>query len=137
MKGQVLLPTVLILGFLVMTIGLIGLFVVANLNRANYAIRLSTSALAAAESGIRDAQLRIIRGTNELNCLLSFEGFSYNYDLVVGSYKAYVCVTAIVNSYTVDSLGVAGSQKKKVRGVFDVDAVTKQLRVGSINEIQF
>lgn len=136
-RGQILLPTVLVLGFLVMTIGLVGLFIVSSLNRANYAIRLSTNALAAAESGVQDGQLKIIRGVYSSYSTAC----STIYTLNLQNNSADVCIYQPIDPtcggcYFVDSVGRAGNQMKKLRGIFDSDLVTKQLRVRSINEIQ-
>lgn len=138
-KGLVLLPTVLILGFVVVSIGLTGLFIIFTLNRSNYNIRLAANALAAADAGINDAYLRIIRGTNPLSADCSaLDPASLPlgaYNLPVGSHNAYVCIQRSGNVYHVFSLGVARGRRRKLKAILDEDARTKQIRLQTINEI--
>ena len=138
-RGLVLLPTVLILGFVVVGISLTGLFVIFTLNQSNYSIRLAANALAAANSGIDDAQLRIIRGTNGLSPDCSMidpqVSVSYTYLIDVSNYKSYVCIQKLGNVYNVFSLGVARGRRRKLKAILDEDSITKQIRLQSINEI--
>lgn len=140
-KALVLLPTVLALGFVVVSIGLTGLFIVFTLNRSNYAIRLSNSALAAAQAGIKDANLRIIRNPNWLpvgcNSSNPLDEINRTYSLDIESYKVYVCVEKVGDDYIVNALGKARVYKKQLKAIFDKDPITNQIRTQSIYEIQF
>ncbi len=139
-KGLVLLPTVLILGFVVVSIGLTGLFVIFSLNRSNYGIRLAANALATADAGIDDAHLRIIRGTNALSTDCSAidpaTPSSYTYSLAAGVNTAYICIRKSGNTYEVFSLGAARGRRRKLKAILDEDNRTKQIRLQTINEIQ-
>ena len=136
-----LLPAVIILGSVVVSIGLVGLFVVFTLNRSNYSIRLSSTALAVAQAGIKDAHLRLIRnpiwtplGCNSANAL---NDANQTYILNVGNYKAYVCLEKIGAGYLVNSLGRVLLHQRQVKAILAVDPVTYQIRLQSLNEVQF
>ena len=139
-KGLVLLPTVLVLGFVVVSIGLTGLFIAFTLNRSNYGIRLAANALAVADAGIKDAHLRIIRGTNPIasDCSTLDPGSlpTGAYSLSVGSNIAYICIQQpAANTYHIFSLGVARGRRRKLKAVLDEDVRTKQIRLQTIDEI--
>lgn len=141
MKGLVLLPTILMLSFVVLGIGLTGLLIVFTLNRSNYAIKLSNSALSVAQAGIHDANIKIIRNPNwspvGCNSALPLNDTNKTYTLSISSNSVYVCVEKTGNKYTVNSLGKIMNQSKQLKAIFDADSVTNQIRLQSINEVQF
>lgn len=140
-KGLVLLPAILMMSFVVLGIGLTGLLIVFTLNRSNYAIKLSTTALSISQAGIHDANIKIIRNPNwypvGCNSSLPLNDSNKTYLLIVGSNNVYVCVEKTGNKYTVNSLGKVLNQSKQLKAVFDTDNVTNQIRLESINEVQF
>ncbi len=140
-KGLVLLPAILMMSFVVLGIGLTGLLIVFTLNRSNYAIKLSTNALSVSQAGIYDANIKIIRNPNwspvGCNSSLPLNDGNKTYVLSVGSNNAYVCVEKAGNKYTVNSLGSVLTQKKQLKAKFDTDNITNQIRLESINEVQF
>ncbi len=139
-KGFVMLPTILVLSFIILSIALSGLFIVFTLNRSNYAIKLSGTALSVAHAGIKDASLIIIRNSNwsPAGCGSSVPSQTINtYVLNVGQNKAYICVERIGNKYTINSLGQVLNQKKYLKAVLDQDSFSGQIRLQFINEVQF
>ncbi len=140
MNKGVILPTILVLSFVILSIGLSGLFIVFNLNRSNYAIKLSSIALSVAQAGIKDANLIILRNSNwsPAGCGVNVPSAITNtYTLDVGQNKAYICVERIGNKFTVNSLGQVLNQKRHLKAVLDQDSVTNQIRLQFINEVQF
>src|SRR3989344_6067104 len=118
-SGLVLLPTIIVLGSVIVGIGSVGLLAVSTLNRSNYSIRLSATALSVANSGISDANLRINRNPiwTPASC----------YVLNVGSYSADVCVEKTGTGYIVNSSGTVLLSKRQLKAIFDVDPVTNQV----------
>jgi len=144
MKGAVLLPTILTIGFLLVGIGLAASLIVLLLNRSNYAIRLSANALAAARAGVDEAQLRILRDNNwpVTNCDTSVSAGESNntLTLTVGQYPVYVCIKRELfpnkTVYLVKSLGrVSSRHQRQLEATLWADPITHQLRLETINEV--
>ena len=144
-KGAVLLPTILIFGFIIIAIALLALFITSVLNRSNYQIRLSAAALAAAQTGIKDAQLRIIRSNDwpSTNCDTNQSAGAGNntYELPLAANKAYVCIKKDVLidrvEYTVKSLGEVRGVKRQLRTVLVADPISHQVQAQLTHEVEF
>ena len=140
MKGTVLLPMILMIGAILVTIGMAGLLIGVVLNRSNASIRLSSMALVGAQAGIADVHRRIIRNPAWLPTCVSLASPTYTMSLGGGTVVVAVCVTKNVatNQYTAQSLGTARLvQKRRLDAVIELDPATSQVKVKSINEVQF
>ena len=146
MRGAVLLPTILIIGFLMVALGLAGSIIVLLLNRSNFSIRLATAGLAAARTGIDDAYLRIIRDNTwpaaDCDIRQSAGDANKTYDLTLGEIKVYVCVKkeTFTNEvkYTINSLAKGGfNSKRQLQAVLNADRATHQVKIHSLNEVEF
>jgi uncharacterized protein (UPF0333 family) len=135
-SGQMTLPFVLLIGGIIVEVAIAGAFVTYFLSNSGYGERLSVRAAAAAESGIRDAMVKITQNKEFLS------------DLGSTSYSISVSTetndTALVSAsretasgkylYIVTSLGTAVSRQKKYVARIFVDPITGQVELESIQE---
>ena len=64
-KGIAALPTILLLGGIIVEISIVGAFISYLFSQSSFGIRSSEEALSLAQSGIQDAMIKIIR--NKIN----------------------------------------------------------------------
>ncbi len=114
LTGQATLSFILLVSGVVLEIAVAGSFVAYFMNSAGFGERLSARALAAAQAGIDDAMLQIVRNKE----FAAGEGASY--DFTVGSDSVSVTVTrttdgaAGVYVFTVTSTGTAGTRERRL-----------------------
>lgn len=133
-RGIAALPLVLMVGGLITAITLA--LLVANLlaTQSEFGLRLSSQAFTAAQSGVQDAFLRIVRDK-------TFTG-SYAITFADGSSAAVtVCKDSIapvcvgVGKDLITALGQAQTRNRKFQAVVDLDAVTGEAKLESLNEV--
>lgn len=129
-SGVAALPTVLLIGGLIVELGLAGVLIAYLLSQSSFGAKLSAEALAAASSGVEDATLKIVRDK-------SFSSPGYN--LTVGNRSAYIVVckdTCVSGKYQVISTGSALAKKRKLEAIINVDGVSGEAIIESIQEKQ-
>ncbi len=137
--GVVALATVLLLGAVLTEIALAGIFVVYVSNNSSFGLRLSSAALAAAQSGIDDALLQLARNKD-----FPLSGGTRTYTLTLAPDRTVdVCVDVncdaaslvIAPQRQITAVGRAGLRQRKLKAIVVVDATTGEVRVVSIQEI--
>lgn len=134
--GAVVLPTILILGSILVLIALTGIFLAYILNLNNYGIRLSAQALSRARAGIADAELKLVRNKD-----YPASSYSLNLDgdlVTVGVARLCdddptSCPGMIENQIT--STAAVGKKNRQVREVILVNKLTGELKTKSVIEI--
>lgn len=128
-RGQATLSFILLISGLILEIAIAGTFVTYLLSSAGLGERLFARAFTAANSGIRDVQIRIARD----------KGFSGTYTLSIDSDTASVSVTRISQGtlyiYTATSTGVAGTRQRKFVAKIVADQTTGLVELQSVNEV--
>lgn len=137
-KGAMLLPTILMMGAVVMMIGMAGLTVAVSFNRSNASIRASNGALEAARAGIADVERRIVRNPQWVpSVCVSLKDLPSYLLMVSNEATVNICVIKSNNNYAVQALGKARLKERRLNAVIAIDPTTHQVRTQSINEIQF
>lgn len=132
-NGVAALPTMIVIGGVIVEIAVAGAFLAFVFIRSGLAARLNVEATTVARAGVQDALLRLTRDK-------SFS--STGYSLSVGSYSTTVTVTKN-NNCTIDStgrtcitsLGSALTRQKKFQAITTVDGTTGEVRVISLFEV--
>ncbi len=137
-KGAMALPTMLLIGGIILEIGIAGLLVSYFFIQSKLGVELSAEALAVAQSGIQDAAIRIIRDKN-------FSPGSYTINIGNRSAQVIICKdskTILIpcdtinnNKHEVTSLGIAQKKQRQIRAFFSVDNLTGEIRIESKKEI--
>jgi len=129
--GQAALPIILFISGIIIEIAIAGAFVTFFSGASIYGERLSARALAAAEAGIRDAQMKIVRN----------KGLgATSYSLPVGVDSTSVIVAQTVDNpnnlyiYTISSTGTALSRQKKLVATLVVSQITGLAKLQSLVE---
>ncbi len=126
------LPVILLIGGMLVEIGVTGAFVAYFLGQSGLGIRLSQDALSAAQSGVEDALIRIVRDKN-------FNPSPNPYILAVGSSSVQIAVckdTCVgANKFRIDSLGTIFNKKRGIRAIIGIDGLTGEVKLESENEI--
>ncbi len=128
LKAVAALPMILLIGGIIVEVGLAGMFIAFVLSNLGYGSRLANEALAAANSGVDDALVRIVRD----------KGFSGTYELAVGSRLVQVEVIKdfpVTGKHRITALGVALTRKKKVEAVAGVNETTGEVKMEYLKEI--
>jgi hypothetical protein len=130
--GQITLPIILLIGGILVTIAVSGVFISQFFSSGGLGERLSERAEASAQAGIRDAILKISRDKD------FFLGFS-SYSLSVGNDTVQISVDRMVpNSsfynYDIIAEGTAFNRKKKIVAVIIANQITGEVRIQSISE---
>lgn len=138
-NGVAALPTMLLIGGIIAEIGIAGAFISYLYSQSSFGIRLSEEALSAAQSGIQDAIIKIIRNKD-------FSSAGYNLTINNKSANIIVCKdsrSASINCDTLNSgkseitsTGAALTKRKKLRAIVNVNSSTGEVKVESVNEIQ-
>lgn len=129
--GIAALPTILILGSIIIDIAIVTAIGIIFLTRSGYGIRLSDEALAAAKAGVQDGILRLARDKN----------FSSTYQLDVGKRSAEVVICKDlpecggVGKHKVSATGTAFTKKRKIEAVVIIDSTNGVIRLESLKEI--
>jgi hypothetical protein len=139
-KGVAMLPLVILIGGLIVEIGIAGAFMAYFLNQSSFGIRLSDEALSASQTGILDAEIKIVRDKN-------FNPSPNTYTLNVGNRSVQVtvcknfktvsspCDTAMNGKYEITSLGIALTRRRQLRAIIQVNDLTGGVRLESEREI--
>ena len=131
--GQIALPFILLISGVIIEITIAGSFITYFLGTAGLGERLSLRASAAAQSGIRDAMIKITRDKE-------FGSSAQNYSLTVGNDETLISVTRTVDNalniyiYTINSTATAGSRQKKLVAVLVVNQTTGYVQFQSLSE---
>ena len=130
-RGAVLLPTVIMMGAVLLAIGMAGLAVGVVLSRSNKLIRTSSRALTGAEGGVQDVSRRLVRDS----------GWSPScpptptYSLVLAGALVDLCVNRTGTAVTVQSVGTVSGVSRRVDAAFSIDPVSGKITLSSSNEV--
>lgn len=130
-RGAVLLPTVIMMGAVLLAIGMAGLTVGVILSRANGLIRTSARALTGAKAGIQDTQRRLVRDSTWSPVCPP----SPTYSLTLNGVTVVVCANRANNTITVQSVGTANGTARGISAIMSVDSISGKVTVNSSNEI--
>ncbi len=129
-KGIIALPAVLLIGGIIAEIGVVGLVVSYFLIQSSFGIKSSIETSVAAQAGIQDALIKIIRDKD-------FTSAPYN--LSAGNWltEVTVCRDTCVGSgkYEITSLGKVKNKQSKFRAIIEVNAANSEVNVESLEEI--
>ena|SRR3990167_6031901 len=128
--GIAVLPTILLIGGLVVEIGIAGLFISYFLNSSGFGVKISEEALSAAKSGIDDAIIKIIRNKGSV--------VSSPYTINIGNNSAQISVIKdlpSVGKYEITSLGSAGLKRRRLQAIINVDNNSNEVKYESLKEI--
>ncbi|MEK7553456.1 MAG: hypothetical protein AAB504_02115 [Patescibacteria group bacterium] len=129
-KGTAALPAMLFIGGIIVEIGIAGAFISYYLSQSGFGVKMSAEALAAAEAGVQDAIIKIIRNKNFT---------SSGYDLAVGSRSTNVVVCkdscAGTGKHKITSIGSALVKRRKIEAVVNVNSTTGEVKIESILEV--
>lgn len=134
-RGAVLLPTVIMMGAVLLAIGMAGLAVGVVLSRSNNLIRTSARALAGARAGVQDVSRRFVRDSRWTPSACASYIVSPTYTLTFNWSSVVVCVTRTANTVTVQSVGTANGVSRRVDAYFLIDAVSGKITMSSSNEV--
>lgn len=127
-SGQATLSFILLVSGLILEIAIAGAFVTYFFSVSALGERLSVRAFTVANSGIRDAQMRVARSNN----------FTGSFTLQLDSDSATVSVTRATQGtnyiYTVTSTGVAGTRQRKFAATIVADQTSGVVETRSISE---
>lgn len=141
-KGMAALPTVLLFGGIIAEISITVVFLAYYFNQSNSGVKLSAEALSAANAGVQDALVKIIRDKN----------FSSPnpYSLAVGNRSASVIVCKDIKADTttltctgnlnsgkdeIISTGSAITKKRRIQASINVDPLTGEAKIEYYKEI--
>ena len=128
-KATAALPAMLFIGGIIVEIGIAGAFISYYLSQSGFGIKMSAEALAAAEAGVQDALIKIIRNKDFT---------SSGYDLTVGNRSANVVVCkdtcAGTGKHKITSIGSALVKRREIEAVVNVNNTTGEVKIESILE---
>lgn len=128
-KGVSTLPTMLLLGGIIIEIAIAIAFLTYYFNVTNSASRLSAEALATARAGLDDGIIKVVRNKDYSN--------PSGYSVTVGNRVATVAVckdTCVSGKTQVISMASVLNKQRKLEAILTVDATTGQVTVDSIQE---
>ncbi len=128
-RGIVALPAILIIGGIIVEIGLAGILVAYLVSQSGFGVKMSAEAMAAAQAGVNDAIMKVVRDKN------FFTGASTT--LAVGDRSAEVSVSfnnPLAGKTTVFSIGSAFNKKRKLKALLNVNSITGEVKIESIEE---
>lgn len=129
--GQATLSFIILISGLILEIAVAGSFVTYFLSSSGLGERLSARALSAASSGVRDAQIRLVR-SGTLCGDISAYAISLDQD------TANISVSKSVNGenceYTITSIGVAGTRQRKLVAVLLLNTTNGLAELRSVSE---
>ncbi len=128
-KATAALPAMLFIGGIIVEIGIAGVFISYYLSQSGFGVKISAEALAAAEAGVQDALIKIIRNKDFT---------SAGYDLAVGNRSANIVVCkdtcAGTGKHKITSIGSAVAKRRKIEAVVNVNSTTGEVKIESIQE---
>lgn len=123
------LPIMLLIGGMFVEMVIAGVFVAYFLGQSSFGVKYSQDALTAAQAGVDDALIRIVRNKD----------FNSNYTFAVGSSSVQVSVCkdtcAGVNKSQIDSIGTAFNKKREIRAIININNLTGEVKLESEKEI--
>lgn len=133
-RGFSTLPAILFIGGLVVEIVVALSFMLSFLSNTGLAVNLGVEALFVAHSGVEDGIMKVVRNKD-----CPTVGCASPYDLSVGGRVAAVAICkdscAGAGKTQIDSIGMARTERRKIRAVVSVDVTTGKVTVDSISEI--
>lgn len=127
-KGLAFLPTVLVIGIIIIELGLALAFVIYSSGLSSYNVRLSQQAFFSARSGARDAILRFSRDK-------TFNPGSYQFSIGSASTTVTISRDIDTNKHRIVSEANANNRRKKFQADIIVDSGTDRISIISFNEI--
>ena len=127
-SGVAMLPLVLLIGGLITVIAITITLTSSLSSHSSAAIKWSSEALAGAQAGVDDGIIKIIRNN-------SHSGTS---TLAIGNANVTVSIDSnapISGKGTIISCGVVRSSQRKLQAIVNIDAITGQVNIESIQEI--
>ena len=137
--GQVALPFVLLVAGIIIEIAIAAVFVVFFLSTGTAGERLALRARGAADSGARDAMVKIARDKEFAGA--ASEASPFTYSLALGNDTADISVWRAVDNtngvyiYSITAIATADNRKKKVMGSMVVDQITGRVQLQSLAEV--
>lgn len=130
-SGQATLSFIILISGLILEIAVAGSFVTYFLSSAGLGERLSARALSVASSGIRDAEIRLVR-----NGTLCGDISAYTIDLNQDTADVSVSKSVVGENceYTITSIGVAGTRQRKLVAVLLLNTTNGLAELRSISE---
>lgn len=130
-RGQATLAFIILISGLILEIAVAGSFVTYFLSTSGMGERLSARALSVASSGIRDAQIRLVR----LGSLCGdLQPYSFSIDQDTATISSSRATVGGNCEYTITALGVAGTRQRKLVAVLLMDTTTGLAELRSVNE---
>ncbi|MBI4119391.1 MAG: hypothetical protein HY456_00915 [Parcubacteria group bacterium] len=129
-RGVAILPIILLISAMILEVAAAGTFIVYISQQTGSTLRRQVESLAAAQAGIQDALIRIIRDKN-------FPTPEQPYTITVGDWTVTVTVNKDNPSSGKDkvtSSAKAFSRRKTLQAILTVDADTGQVTVDSLVE---
>ena len=147
-SGVAVLPTILLIGGLLTTISASLLFISYFFGQGSFGIKLSNEALAAAQAGISDAIIRVVRDKN-------YDTDNSFYPLTVGNRSAQVIVCAenrktdfmldpdpcdvvdnnLINKREITSIGSAFNKKRRLKAIINVNDDSGEIKTELVEEV--
>lgn len=125
------MPFILLVSGIIIEITIAGSFITYFLSTSGLGERLNLRAMTTAQSGIRDAMIKIARNKD-------FAATQQNYNLTVGSDTASVVVSRTVDSalgvyiYTITSTATASSRQRKLTATLVVNQKSGYIQLQSL-----
>lgn len=129
--GQATLSFIILVSGLILEIAIAGSFITYFLSSSGLGERLYARAFTVAQSGIRDAEIRIVRDKDFGATPVSYVLYIDNDAATVSSSRASQDSSYV---YTVTSVGVAGTRQRKFVAIIAADQVTGLVDVQSVSE---
>lgn len=128
LKGIVALPTILIIGGIIVEIGLAGILVAYLVSQSGFGVKMSSEAMAAAQAGVNDAIMKVVRNKDFFT--------NASTTLIVGDRSAEVSVANNITTgkSTIFSIGSAFNKKRKLKALLNVNDITGEVKIESIEE---
>lgn len=127
-KGIAALPTILLISGIIVEISVAGILMAYFFGQSGFGIKLSAEAFGAANAGVSDALIKIVRDKNF---------FHSGYNLTVGRGQSYVVVckdTCVLGKHEIISTGSVLTKRRKIQAIVNVDNATGEVKIESIKE---
>ncbi len=140
-NGIAALPTMLLLGGIIVEISIVGAFISYLFSQSSFGIRLSEEALSLAQSGIQDALIKIIRNRSTITSGGTYTLIIENnkkVDIIIckdSKTASSNCDTSNNGKDEITSLGSVLTKKRKLRAIVNINSNTGEIKVESIMEI--
>jgi len=129
--GQATLSFIILISGLILEIAVAGSFVTYFLSSSGLGERLSARALSVASSGIRDAEIRLVRAGTLCG---NIDTYTISLDQDTASVSASKVVIGENCEYTITSIGSAGTRQRKLVAVLLMNTTTGLAELRSVNE---